>query len=171
MTDPDTEPATETETKTETRTEIQTETETKTARGTNTETETVPATGTETHRDRKREKGCRKDSVSKRERETAKAGKHKTRRLSRPSVAVASTRAVSPLPWKDAAGTPEVPAPVLHREGLVFRRPLTDRGSSRRYLAAAARRAWLCPLYTCNCFPPRFCRRCTGIFFLGGVTV
>ena len=38
------------------------------------------------------------------------------RRLTRPSVCATHTRAVSPLLAKDAAGTPEVPAPVL-REG------------------------------------------------------
>eukprot|EP00435_Cladocopium_sp_Y103_P047879 s1801_g14.t1 len=36
------------------------------------------------------------------------------RRLSRPSVYSLHTRAVSPLLTKDAAGTPDVPAPVLH---------------------------------------------------------
>ena len=34
------------------------------------------------------------------------------RRLTRPSVHLLCTRAVSPLLAKDAAGTPEVPAPV-----------------------------------------------------------
>ena len=40
------------------------------------------------------------------------------RRLTRPSVHFLCTRAVSPLLAKDAAGTPEVPAPVVHREGF-----------------------------------------------------
>ena len=40
------------------------------------------------------------------------------RRLTRPSVHLLCTRAVSPLLAKDAAGTPEVPAPVVHREGF-----------------------------------------------------
>ena len=39
------------------------------------------------------------------------------RRLTRPSVHLLCTRAVSPLLAKDAAGTPEVPAPVVHEGG------------------------------------------------------
>ena len=53
------------------------------------------------------------------------------------------TRAVSPLPEKDAAGTPEVPAPVLHREGLFSVGPLPTEHEDDVHLAGSKRKSLL----------------------------
>ena len=59
-----------------------------------------------------------------REKKRERGGQDIARRLSRLRRTL-NARAVSPLLEKDATGTPEVPVPVLHREGL-FGPPLTE---------------------------------------------
>ena len=93
-----------------------------------TETET---TETETDRDRERERR----EIGERERER-RGGRTCARRLSRlrrvyaravsPLLEKDAPETVSPLLEKDATGTPEVPVPVLHREGLFGPPPTED---------------------------------------------
>ena len=112
--------------------EDQTETETE-----KTETETEKTeTETETDRDRDGDRDRDRDRQREgrgreRERETTQAETAKTEDTCKTALAV------SPLLEKDATGTPEVPVPVLHREGL-FGPPTEDlaRTNSQTLLSA-----------------------------------